>query len=942
MNQKKEEPKVETKYKIVQKNGKSNLLNTNTNSNNTNNITINNSNNNEIKKSPKTIKSSKDSRQYNVQLTILDETKQLKINLEIMEGQKPKTVYIKTLKLDQLISLNNFFSQFKDYSDAFDFLLKNFTKIDRSKITYSNGNNDITIILLFSLGEKDNDIIEDSIQITLHKYTGNKINKSLSNITQVINNLKASLEKFNLSIKELKAYVNKEKIEKDKRINDLEQIFHNKLSEIKQEIVEKNRIGDETENLENKFEEIYNKIEEQNYNIGDLKKNIEENDINQKNEINKNNKIFIEKENELAKLITEKFNDFLNKINSYDEKNIEMENNFNDKLNDLDNKTNIWFNELIKKINSKNSGNNFQDSELQEQLNETINNLVEENENLERRLENKIEEKINEIMISKIKNLENKINVLETNIGQKKEEENNTLNEHMNIFDSLVKEKFDDFEKYKNILSNNFEKINTDINENKINIQKTNEQLNKINDTHNENDKAKNDFENEINEKINEIYQNKNTNKNVENVIENIKKEIEEKINNIKEENKNNLEDIKVKLKIDLGKEFNYKFEETKKELNTSINNLNELLSNNIKDLNNKIQSSKQDILLNLKEKNKQNEASINKSNTKQASKEIKIERTQPNNNQIYFDNNITTNIETKIKRVDKTEQRAKIQEEKKYSSKTVETNKKSSKKIEKQSSNKNNILSKTLPEIIISENSDSNNKAEKTDKDSENSLTKKNMRNSYFISSYNLFSSQLREKVNVFELNIDSKILNTEEISENFFIFKKLKEIYAYNRYIKLNLIYRASRDGDLAKDFHFKCDFIGPNLTLIKTKKDFVFGGFTIKTWKHLFKDINNDDPECGTELKDEQAFGFSLNLNKIYENGKQDESIIYCNSNYGPCFKNFFFKIFDRCFENGGICGIGDESNFIGIEEDFEINGGEQKFDVDEIEVFQIAFR
>ena len=94
MNQKKEEPKVETKYKIVQKNSKSNLLNTNTNSNNTNNITINNSNNNEIKKSPKTIKSSKDSRQYNVQLTILDETKQLKINLEIMEGQKPKTVYI--------------------------------------------------------------------------------------------------------------------------------------------------------------------------------------------------------------------------------------------------------------------------------------------------------------------------------------------------------------------------------------------------------------------------------------------------------------------------------------------------------------------------------------------------------------------------------------------------------------------------------------------------------------------------------------------------------------------------------------------------------------------------------------------------------------------------------------------------------------------------------
>ena len=168
------------------------------------------------------------------------------------------------------------------------------------------------------------------------------------------------------------------------------------------------------------------------------------------------------------------------------------------------------------------------------------------------------------------------------------------------------------------------------------------------------------------------------------------------------------------------------------------------------------------------------------------------------------------------------------------------------------------------------------------------------------------------------------------------------MKEIYAYNRYIKLNLVYRASRDGDLAKDFHFKCDFIGPNLTLIKTKKQYIFGGFTIKTWKHLFKDVNNEDPECGTELKDEQAFGFSLNENKIYENGKPDESIIYCNSNYGPCFKNFFFKIFDKCFENGGICGNIQESNFIGIEQEYEFNGGEQYFNVEEIEVFQIAFR
>ena len=61
----------------------------------------------------------------------------------------------------------------------------------------------------------------------------------------------------------------------------------------------------------------------------------------------------MEKENELAKLITEKFDDFIQRLNSYDEKNSELENNFNDKIIDLDNKTNICFNELIKKINAK-------------------------------------------------------------------------------------------------------------------------------------------------------------------------------------------------------------------------------------------------------------------------------------------------------------------------------------------------------------------------------------------------------------------------------------------------------------------------------------------------------------------------------------------------------------------------------------------------------------
>ena len=189
--------------------------------------------------------------------------------------------------------------------------------------------------------------------------------------------------------------------------------------------------------------------------------------------------------------------------------------------------------------------------------------------------------------------------------------------------------------------------------------------------------------------------------------------------------------------------------------------------------------------------------------------------------------------------------------------------------------------------------------------------------------------------------LDLDSKIIPDEDKSDSFFLFSKIKEDFNYNMSIRYKLVYRASRDGDESKNFHQKCDLIGPNIVLVKTKKGYTFGGLTTKSWKHLFKDVKKDDPEYGTEIKDEKAFGFSFDEKKIYKNNKIDNPIIFCNYNYGPYFKNYF-KIFDKCFQNGGICEKKDDSNFDNIEKDFEFNGGEDKFIVEEIEVFQIGFK
>jgi hypothetical protein len=49
----------------------------------------------------------------------------------------------------------------------------------------------------------------------------------------------------------------------------------------------------------------------------------------------------------------------------------------------------------------------------------------------------------------------------------------------------------------------------------------------------------------------------------------------------------------------------------------------------------------------------------------------------------------------------------------------------------------------------------------------------------------------------------------------------------------LKLELLYRASRDGWRATDFHSKCDKKAPTVTVIKSTGGYVFGGYTGNVW-------------------------------------------------------------------------------------------------------------
>ena len=125
-------------------------------------------------------------------------------------------------------------------------------------------------------------------------------------------------------------------------------------------------------------------------------------------------------------------------------------------------------------------------------------------------------------------------------------------------------------------------------------------------------------------------------------------------------------------------------------------------------------------------------------------------------------------------------------------------------------------------------------------------------------------------------------------------------KKINRNNQKLTLNLLYKATADTDKAAAFHAKCDDAKSSIVLIETDRGKRFGGYTSLSWKG----------DC-EEKKDEEAFVFSLDKMKTYDNA---------------------FTKGGTTFERG--------LNFDTLE-DFELNDGERTFNVKEIEVYEVIF-
>lgn len=149
-----------------------------------------------------------------------------------------------------------------------------------------------------------------------------------------------------------------------------------------------------------------------------------------------------------------------------------------------------------------------------------------------------------------------------------------------------------------------------------------------------------------------------------------------------------------------------------------------------------------------------------------------------------------------------------------------------------------------------------------------------------------------------------------------------------------KLKLLYRASRDGFGAVNFHAKCDNQANTITLIRTSKNEVFGGFTQQMWSS-----NNQFYD------DDKAYLFSL-VNKF---GKpfvcriiNPFKAIECTATFGPTFGTSDLYVCDN--SNVESFSYSVLSNYvppkdIGHESRNYYFCSEKNFLISELEVFQI---
>ena len=176
---------------------------------------------------------------------------------------------------------------------------------------------------------------------------------------------------------------------------------------------------------------------------------------------------------------------------------------------------------------------------------------------------------------------------------------------------------------------------------------------------------------------------------------------------------------------------------------------------------------------------------------------------------------------------------------------------------------------------------------------------------------------------------SFDSKIIESKDNIN--FILDYIKKNDKTLNISKIKLLFRGSRDGERTKTCHELCDNKQHVLIIMKSETGYIFGGYSkigFKANKILEYKIDNN------------CFLFSLNLKKIYPVIKDKNVICHTRETSGLCFfgslmfYDYFMSKKDWPNLNKDI-----KQYFNNLETVYEMNGGQEYFKCDELEVFQL---
>ena len=660
----------------------------------------------------------------------------------------------------------------------------------------------------------------------------------------------------------------------------------NKIKEIKSELKKKNN---ELNNVKKALEErisslennLKNEINKTNDELKNIKNDSNSNSYNRNNErVNSRKDITQQNNNTNIEKIKNEFNSKINEIN---QKISNLKNDFNNNNNRSNDSLNVNIKTFLDKINNLENKLKQNDENIKNN-NNSINDKLKIFETKLKNVDNKNADNDKKILFEKINNLENKSKSVDNFINNfKKNNKASTSSNDKGLYDKIY-----NLEKLINDIKDEKNKNDLDMKKN-IDELANNDLITKVNSLINWSKTFENDFQNMETEM-----------KNNDNYLDNIEKRI------VKLENK--LAHINIIKKAVDGKRDKESNEIFQKVITNNISNADDVNDN-----------------YNL---------NTNKSAAIKKIKKTKINQYQKSNSNNINENDIKIENNTKNYRMIKVLDDCQVPT-KKYTSQTyTRGNNGSSHSMNKLNLKQNNNLDRSEdydPETRPRSRSKGHKRRQQNYRPENDNYTEILPAKKRTFQPKNSYNNKI-ENIN------QSNIIQYDDI---IFLENRIKKIYPKLN-INFNLVYRATEDGDRAIDFHNKCDKIGPNITLVRTKSGYVFGGFTVKNWEHLKRDINKNKPNLGSASRDAKAFGFCVNYQKIYNNERPDEFAIWCNRNFGPTFKNNFFQIFDNFFKRGGYCSVKNNSHFGGQDHDYEISGGEPKFGVEELEVFEILFQ